>query len=85
MPRRLHANSEGHHRIAAALAEAVGYEVEDWRAEPPPMPALSRARVAVVEAAWAGSHLLPWAWERLAAKSPGDTLTCKRPNLMPVS
>ncbi|MEP7034738.1 MAG: SGNH/GDSL hydrolase family protein [Actinomycetota bacterium] len=83
---RLHANSEGHRRIAAALAEAVGHEVEEWRAEPPPVPAPSRARVAVLEASWAGSHLIPWAWEQMrgqsAAPEPG---VCKRPNLLPVA
>ncbi|MBC7559431.1 MAG: SGNH/GDSL hydrolase family protein [Dermatophilaceae bacterium] len=82
---RLHANSEGHRRIAAALAEAIGYDVEDWRAEPPPAPALSHLRAALGEAAWAGSHLLPWAWEHLRGHSSGDGLTCKRPELLPVT
>ncbi|NMM24319.1 MAG: SGNH/GDSL hydrolase family protein [Phycicoccus sp.] len=82
---RLHANSEGHRRIAAALAEALGYEVEDWRAEPPAMPKLSPLRVALTEAAWAGSHLLPWAWEHLRGQSSGDGVACKRPNLLPVT
>ncbi len=82
---RLHANSEGHRRIAAALAEAVGYEVEDWRAEPPPEPKLSSVRVALVEAAWAGSHLVPWAMEQLRGQSSGDDLICKRPTLLPVT
>ena len=82
---RLHANSEGHRRIAAALAEAVGSEVEDWRAQPPPAPKPSRARVALFEAAWAGSHLLPWAWEHVRGQSSGEDLTCKRPNLLPVT
>lgn len=82
---RLHANSEGHRRIAAALAEAVGCEAEDWRAEPPLLPKPSRMRVALVEAAWAGSHLLPWAWEHVHGQSAGDDVTCKRPNLLPVT
>lgn len=82
---RLHANSEGHRRIAAALAAAVGYEVEDWRAEPPPMPKPSPVRLTLVEAAWAGSHLLPWAWEHARRQSTGDDVTCKRPNLLPVT
>ncbi|HEY8654427.1 MAG TPA: SGNH/GDSL hydrolase family protein [Dermatophilaceae bacterium] len=82
---RLHANSEGHRRIAAALAEAVGYDVEDWRAEPPPMLKPSPLRVALTEAAWAGSHLLPWAWEHLRGQSSGDGVACKRPNLLPVT
>ncbi len=82
---RLHANSEGHRRIAAALAEALGYEVEDWRAEPPPVLKPSLVRVAFTEAAWAGSHLLPWAWDHLRGQSSGDGVTCKRPNLLPVT
>ena len=82
---RLHANSEGHRRVAAALAEAVGYDVEDWRAEPPPVPTTSRVRIALAEAAWVGSHLLPWAWEHARGQSAGDDLTCKRPHLLPVT
>jgi lysophospholipase L1-like esterase len=82
---RLHANSEGHRRIAAALAESVGYDVEDWRAEPPPLPSPGRIHVALGETAWVGSHLLPWVWERVRRQSSGDGLTCKRPNLLPVT
>ena len=72
---RLHANSEGHRRIAAALAEAVGSEVEDRRAQPPPAPKLSRARVALFEAAWAGSHLLPGPGNMCAGSPRGKTST----------
>jgi lysophospholipase L1-like esterase len=82
---RLHGNSEGHRRVAAALAEAVGCEVADWRAEPPPVAKLSRARVARNEAGWVGSHLLPWAWEHVRGQSAGEGLVCKRPNLLPVT
>ena len=82
---RLHANSEGHRRIAAALAEALGCQVEDWRADPPPVLKPSLVRVVLTEAAWAGSHLLPWAWEHVRGKSSGDGVTCKRPDLLPVT
>jgi lysophospholipase L1-like esterase len=82
---RLHANSEGHRRLAAALAEAVGYQALDWRAELPPVPMPSRVRVALGEAAWASSHLLPWAWENVRGHSPVQHVTCKRPNLLPVT
>src|SRR5450631_3328415 len=51
---RLHGNSEGHRRVAAALAEAMGYEVANWRVEPPPVPKLGWQRVAVGEVVWAG-------------------------------
>jgi hypothetical protein len=82
---RLHANSEGHRRIAAALAEAVGCQVHDWRAEPPPVPKSSRLRVTFDEATWARSHLIPWAWEHVRGQSCEDLVTCKRPNLLPVT
>jgi hypothetical protein len=82
---RLHGNSEGHRRVAAALAEAVGYEVADWRAEPPAVPKSGLVRVALGEASWAGSHLIPWAWERVHGQSSAGDVTCKRPNLLPVT
>jgi lysophospholipase L1-like esterase len=82
---RLHANSEGHRRIAAALAETMGCQVADWRTEPPPAPKLSRARVAVKEATWVGSHLFPWAWEQARGQSATEVVRCKRPNLLPVT
>jgi lysophospholipase L1-like esterase len=82
---RLHANSEGHRRIAAGLAEAVGYDVEDWRAEPPATSRHGRLRTALDEFAWAGSHLLPWAWEHARGQSAADGFACKRPDLLPVT
>ena len=81
---RLHANTEGHRRIAAGLAEALGCEVEDWRSDPPPVPPQRRARVAVNEAAWAVRNLLPWVWEHLSGRPPEVEATCKRPDLLPV-
>lgn len=82
---RLHGNTEGHRRVAAALAEAMGCEVEDWRADLPPVPRSRRGKVAANEAAWAWSHLLPWVWEHLRGRSASDVLTCKRPDLLPVT
>ncbi len=81
---RLHANSEGHRRIAAGLVEALGYEAEDWRADPAPAAQPTHARVALNEAAWAGSHLLPWAWDicagtpRATPPPPASARSCRR-------
>jgi lysophospholipase L1-like esterase len=81
---RLHGNAEGHRRIGLALAEALGCDVDDWRAPLPPEESRSLARVALDEAAWVRTHLLPWAWRHLRGHSSGDDRECKRPELLPV-
>ena len=42
---RLHANTEGHRRVALALAESLGVDAGDWRAPLPEVPEPSRAAV----------------------------------------
>jgi lysophospholipase L1-like esterase len=81
---RLHGNAEGHRRIGLALAEALGCEVEDWRAPLPEHRAKPLPRLVVDEIAWVASHLAPWAWRHLRGHSSGEELTCKRPELLPV-
>jgi lysophospholipase L1-like esterase len=81
---RLHANSEGHRRIAAALAEVVGIDVGDWRSEPPESAAAGVARMVTGEALWVAGHLLPWAWGHLR-RGPATGSVCKRPELLPVA
>jgi lysophospholipase L1-like esterase len=81
---RLHGNAEGHRRIGLALAEALGCDVEDWRVPLPDHPSRSLLRSLYDEAAWATSHLLPWAWRHLHGHSSGDERVCKRPQLLPV-
>jgi lysophospholipase L1-like esterase len=81
---RLHGNAEGHRRIGLALAEALGCEVDDWRAPLPEHPSRPLVRVIYDEAAWVTSHLLPWAWRHLRGQSSGDERECKRPELLPV-
>ena len=80
---RLHGNSEGHRRIALALAEGLGLEVDDWRA---PLPVVPRRlpHVLLGEARWVLTHLLPWAVRHVRGQSSGDVVTAKRPELMPV-
>ncbi len=81
---RLHANSEGHRRIAAALAEAAGLDVDDWRGEPEETVQHGMVRIALREAAWLGSHLTPWVWGRVRGHEFDGGGVCKRPDLLPV-
>src|SRR5687768_12463858 len=72
---RLHANSLGHERIAAALAEALA------------LPALPPADLSVrlaAELRWARRHFMPWVWRHLHGRSSGDGRIPKRPDLKPV-
>jgi lysophospholipase L1-like esterase len=84
---RLHANAEGHRRIAAAAAEVLeipGVE-PSWREPLPPAPRLSRRAAAGREVRWAGAHFAPWVGRRLRGRSSGDGVTAKRPTLAPVT
>jgi lysophospholipase L1-like esterase len=81
---RLHANSEGHRRIAAALAEAYGLEAEDWRAEPAEPVVTGMVRIARRETTWVASHLAPWVWGRVRRHEFATGGACKRPELLPV-
>ncbi len=82
---RLHANTEGHRRIAAALAEAYGLDTEDWRSEPEETAAAGIARIVTRETLWIASHVTPWVWGRLRGDEFATGGRCKRPDLAPVS
>ena len=81
---RLHANSEGHRRVAMALAEVLGVPAGDWRATLPAVDEPSRVAVVAREAAWVAGHLVPWAWGRLRGRVPQAPPRCKRPELLPL-
>jgi lysophospholipase L1-like esterase len=82
---RLHLSPAGHRRVAGHVLNALGVGVdEDWLLVPPapaPTPWLL-ARGADLR--WAGQHLAPWIKRRLVGASSGDTVTAKRPSLMPI-
>jgi lysophospholipase L1-like esterase len=82
---RLHANSAGHARIAAAMVQALGLEPDEdpWAPLPPAVP-VARAVALRREAAWIGRHMTPWVMRRLRGVSSGDGRTAKRPILTPV-
>ncbi len=80
---RLHANAEGHARIAAALGHALGLPGSDERwADPLPAVApptwLERA---AAEVQWGRRYLVPWMWRHVRGRSSADGRTAKRPAL----
>jgi lysophospholipase L1-like esterase len=83
---RLHANSVGHARIAAALAAALGLPGADadWAAPLPERPPLSARQRVGAEIAWGRKYLLPWLWRHLWGRSTGDGIVAKRPELEPL-
>ncbi|HEU4513832.1 MAG TPA: SGNH/GDSL hydrolase family protein [Nocardioidaceae bacterium] len=81
---RLHANSEGHRRVALALAESLGIDAGDWRE---PLPDVPRERLPVVlarEVGWVATHLVPWLWHRVFGQPTEEPRVCKRPDLLPL-
>lgn len=83
---RLHANAEGHARIAAGLASLLGLPGFDERwADPlPPRAPASAIGRAAAEIHWLSAYLAPWLLRRLLGRSSGDGVSAKRPQLMPI-
>ena len=85
-PDRLHLNTLGHMRLAAAVAHALELPGSDafWSnpLEPRRKPAMMRR--AGIELHWAASFVGPWLIRRLLGRSSGDGRTAKRPSLGPV-
>src|SRR3954468_1034223 len=80
---RLHPSAEGHRRIAAAAAHALGLPDTDasWTAAfPSPLGRRSRRSHAV----WFGRHFTPWLIRRVRGRSSGDGRMAKRPELEPL-
>lgn len=83
---RLHANAEGHRRIAAGLAATLGLPGFDdaWAAPLPPLPEMGALGRLRTDAHWAATYLLPWLLRRMTGRSSGDGVTPKRPVLQPI-
>jgi lysophospholipase L1-like esterase len=76
---RLHANSDGHARIADAVAYHLGLTTDEtWKHPLPPDPASRTARLAE-DLHWARHYVLPWLWRRVRARS--GHAVAKRPVL----
>lgn len=80
---RLHANSVGHERIAAALAHALDLPGSDdsWTRPLSRRPRSMPHQLLRAEAAWTATHLAPWLLRRLRGQSSGDGVVPKRPEL----
>ena len=83
---RLHANSLGHERIAAALAHALALPGADasWADPLPAAPRRPPHQVVAAELAWWRGHFVPWLARRARGRSSGDGVQPKRPALAPV-
>src|SRR4051812_49227486 len=83
---RLHANSLGHERIAAALAWALDLPATDDSWSHPLSPEWSRSFRAtiVAELRWQRDYFLPWVRRHLWGRSSGDGRGAKRPVLQEV-
>jgi lysophospholipase L1-like esterase len=79
---RLHANPDGHQRIADAAAEALALPGSgpNWT-DPFAEPLTPHTRLS--HALWAGKYLTPWIIRRIRGVSSGDGITAKRPTLEP--
>ncbi|MGK2856155.1 MAG: SGNH/GDSL hydrolase family protein [Thermoanaerobaculia bacterium] len=77
---RLHANSAGHERIAAALAWHLGLPGTDrsWAEPILGEPPRGTAILIHAEAAWMRRHFVPWVWRHARGISSGDGITAKR-------
>ena len=77
---RLHLNAEGHHRVAQALLEKLGYQFDPaWRIPLPPAQPTPWLKKRAISAIWFFTFALPWIWRRLRGKSSGDGRTAKYP------
>ena len=80
---RLHANPEGHRRIAAAAAELLGVPgaTHSWAEDFESDLAWRRHQRLIAHAVWAHVYFRPWLMRRLRGRSSGDGRVAKRPRL----
>ena len=85
-PDRLHANSLGHARIAAAVAHALALPGSDdsWTQPLDALPARPLLRTTYTEVRWLAGFVGPWVWRRVRRRSSGDGRTAKLPTLGPI-
>jgi lysophospholipase L1-like esterase len=80
---RMHLSSAGHHRMAAAVLDALGVEHDLLPARLGPAAVVDRRARRNADLAWARGHLVPWMQRRLRGTSSGDGLAPRHPSLVP--
>lgn len=82
---RLHLNTAGHTRLAAAFADGLGVRPDpSWREPLPPLSPRAWWRSRSEDAEWLARFWLPWLLRHLRGRSTGDDHPAKRPDLGPV-
>ncbi|MFK5647318.1 SGNH/GDSL hydrolase family protein [Ornithinimicrobium sp. LYQ121] len=83
---RIHMTPEGHRRIALAAYAALGHDPADadWHVPLPPQAPPGALETIRDNAQWARDYGAPWVQRRLQGRSSGDTVSAKRPGLLPV-
>ena len=84
-PDRIHMTAEGHRRVALNAFTTLGFDSHDadWSTPLPPAPSISRADAVRANAQWAREYVGPWVQRRLRGQSSGDSVSAKRPTLLP--
>ena len=83
---RLHANSAGHERIAAALACHLNLSGADgsWSEALPGNPPSGARYLVTSEIRWIQQHLMPWIWRHANGRSSGDGISAKYPEFVEI-
>lgn len=82
---RIHLNSDGHRRLAAAFASTLaGGEDRHWARPLPPAPSAAWPSRVADEAAWIARFVVPKIVRMLRGRSSGDGRSAKRPALTPL-
>jgi lysophospholipase L1-like esterase len=83
---RLHANAEGHRRIADGFAHVLGLAGFDgaWTDPLPQVAPQTTLHRTLDDLMWVAAYLTPWMLRRFMGRSSGDGITPKRPTLHPV-
>jgi len=82
---RIHLNPAGHRTVAATVLDTLGVDHTIVAPDLGPRTATEPGVQRRENLRWTRRHGLPWVKRRLRGKSSGDTITAKRPHLLPVT